>query len=165
MHYNPQAPQPAQPQQQAPAGWYPDPVGGGGQRYWDGIAWSTEFTRAAPPQQFAAPTQLATAPKENSSVLGIALMAIGGLFILARVVYWSGHSAVAGSSAYASGAVVGNIIGMLLGAAIFISGYAKHRNDQAERVGEAPPIGVQQRALLTIGLTVIAVFAANFAAG
>lgn len=26
--------------QQPPAGWYPDPAGSGGERYWDGIAWS-----------------------------------------------------------------------------------------------------------------------------
>jgi type II secretory pathway pseudopilin PulG len=34
----------------APAGWYPDPAGGGGQRYWDGAAW-TEHTAAAPAPQ------------------------------------------------------------------------------------------------------------------
>ena len=26
--------------QQPPAGWYPDPAGSGGERFWDGIAWS-----------------------------------------------------------------------------------------------------------------------------
>lgn len=26
--------------QQPPAGWYPDPAGSGGERYWDGLAWS-----------------------------------------------------------------------------------------------------------------------------
>lgn len=33
---------PAQPAAQpaTPAGWYPDPNGGGGQRYWDGSAWT-----------------------------------------------------------------------------------------------------------------------------
>lgn len=34
-----------------PAGWYPDPTGAAAERYWDGIAWSTEFTRSAPPAQ------------------------------------------------------------------------------------------------------------------
>ncbi len=42
-----------------PAGWYPDPMGGGGQRYWDGIAWSEHFTRPAPA---ATPPPAATAP-------------------------------------------------------------------------------------------------------
>lgn len=27
----------------APAGWYPDPGGGGGQRYWDGAAWGQTY--------------------------------------------------------------------------------------------------------------------------
>ncbi|MBB1509366.1 RDD family protein [Tessaracoccus sp. MC1756] len=26
--------------QQPPAGWYPDPAGSGGERFWDGVAWS-----------------------------------------------------------------------------------------------------------------------------
>src|SRR4051812_4500565 len=38
--------------QQTPAGWYPDPKGGGGQRYWDGTRW-TEQVQA--PQQAPAP--------------------------------------------------------------------------------------------------------------
>lgn len=37
-----------------PAGWYPDPSGAAAERYWDGIGWSTEFTRSAPP----APTMM-----------------------------------------------------------------------------------------------------------
>lgn len=28
----------------APAAWYPDPAGTGRKRYWDGTAWSDEFT-------------------------------------------------------------------------------------------------------------------------
>ena len=37
--------------QQPPAGWYPDPAGSGGERYWDGIAWSqaTRDPHLAPP--------------------------------------------------------------------------------------------------------------------
>jgi uncharacterized RDD family membrane protein YckC len=34
-----------------PAAWYPDPYGGGGQRYWNGAAW-TEFWVPPPPAQF-----------------------------------------------------------------------------------------------------------------
>jgi uncharacterized RDD family membrane protein YckC len=35
-----------------PPGWYPDPQGGGGQRYWDGQQWTDQ---AAPPQGAAQP--------------------------------------------------------------------------------------------------------------
>lgn len=40
---------------QVPPGWYADPMGGGGERYWDGIAWSDHFTRQSP-QQAPPPT-------------------------------------------------------------------------------------------------------------
>lgn len=33
-----------------PPGWYPDPIAGTGERYWDGIDWSSEFTRESPPK-------------------------------------------------------------------------------------------------------------------
>src|ERR1039458_7396265 len=34
----------------APANWYPDPSGGGGQRYWDGTAWTPHWVPPPPPQ-------------------------------------------------------------------------------------------------------------------
>ncbi|MHA6511246.1 RDD family protein [Tessaracoccus sp. Z1128] len=47
--------------QQPPAGWYPDPAGSDGERYWDGLAWS-QSTRdphvpppMAPQQGYGAP--------------------------------------------------------------------------------------------------------------
>lgn len=39
---------------QPPAGWYPDPAGSGGERFWDGTAWS-QATRDAPPPMVPAP--------------------------------------------------------------------------------------------------------------
>src|SRR6476620_4302306 len=43
-----------------PAGWYPDPDGSGGQRYWDGSAW-TEHRSPATPEP-TAPTTPAEPP-------------------------------------------------------------------------------------------------------
>ncbi|QAY61378.1 DUF805 domain-containing protein [Microbacterium protaetiae] len=39
-----------------PAGWYPDPQGGTGERWWNGAAWSTETRAAAPNAQPAEPS-------------------------------------------------------------------------------------------------------------
>ncbi|GAA4899170.1 hypothetical protein GCM10025789_16630 [Tessaracoccus lubricantis] len=61
--------------QQPPAGWYPDPAGSGGERFWDGVAWS-QSTRdkaapeapagaspsSAPDAGFAAPQSYASPP-------------------------------------------------------------------------------------------------------
>lgn len=47
--------------QQPPAGWYPDPAGSDGQRYWDGVAWS-QATRDIPAPHMP-PT--ATHPRES----------------------------------------------------------------------------------------------------
>lgn len=36
-------------------GWYADPIRGFGERYWDGIGWSQDFTRQGPPAPFVPP--------------------------------------------------------------------------------------------------------------
>lgn len=36
--------------QQPPAGWYPDPAGSGGERFWDGVAWSQSTRDKVAPQ-------------------------------------------------------------------------------------------------------------------
>ena len=41
---------------QTPAGWYPDPDGRGGQRYWDGSAWTENRSPAAQPTVVDQPT-------------------------------------------------------------------------------------------------------------
>jgi len=41
-----------------PAGWYPDPDGSGGQRYWDGTAWTEHRSPATPPAE--APSEQVT---------------------------------------------------------------------------------------------------------
>jgi hypothetical protein len=40
-----------------PAGWYPDPDGSGGQRYWDGMSWTEHRYPAAPPPLAPAPPE------------------------------------------------------------------------------------------------------------
>jgi hypothetical protein len=46
-----------------PAGWYPDPVGGGGLRYFNGRAWTDHYSQ--PPQQMAAGRQLGVYPGQG----------------------------------------------------------------------------------------------------
>lgn len=43
-----------------PAGWYPDPDGSGGQRYWDGSAWTEHRSPAGPPGAEVAGTEQPT---------------------------------------------------------------------------------------------------------
>lgn len=40
----------------APAGWYPDPSGAGGQRYFDGVDWTAHY---APPAYVQQPQYIA----------------------------------------------------------------------------------------------------------
>ena len=42
-------------EQASPAGWYPDPSGGEGQRYWDGSAWTDQYAGTADLAVGAAP--------------------------------------------------------------------------------------------------------------
>ena len=44
-----------------PPGWYPNPAGGGGQRYWDGTRW-TEHQTSQPPAGFPPPPATADLP-------------------------------------------------------------------------------------------------------
>jgi Protein of unknown function (DUF2510)/Glucodextranase, domain B len=50
-----------------PAGWYPDPLGQGAARYWDGKRWSLEYRDAPPPQPIpAGPSEVAAAPSPSA---------------------------------------------------------------------------------------------------
>ncbi len=57
-----------------PPGWYPDPSGAPGQRYWDGHTWHT-----------ATPASVKTKPMSTGSKLLIAGGAIGGLVVLSAI--------------------------------------------------------------------------------
>src|SRR5690349_23884053 len=55
-----------------PAGWYPDPDGTGGQRYWDGAAWTEHRSPAVeapqPASEPAAPSQPAVSEQPTAVV-------------------------------------------------------------------------------------------------
>ncbi|GAC1644343.1 MAG: hypothetical protein NVS4B6_17340 [Mycobacterium sp.] len=59
-----------------PAGWYPDPDGSGGQRYWDGSSW-TEHRSPATPEP-AEPTAPAETPGSEQTTSGVPLPPAGG---------------------------------------------------------------------------------------
>jgi hypothetical protein len=56
------APEPVRPLPSwVPAGWYPDPLGQGAARYWDGKRWTLEYRDSPPPQPIpASPSEVPT---------------------------------------------------------------------------------------------------------
>jgi hypothetical protein len=56
--------------QQIAAGWYPDPAGSGGQRWWDGIGWTQHVTTPEPVAAPAAPQPLAQYSAYRPETLG-----------------------------------------------------------------------------------------------
>lgn len=46
-----------------PAGWYPDPLGQGAARYWDGKRWTLEYRDSPPPQRIPASPSEVPAPQ------------------------------------------------------------------------------------------------------
>ena len=54
-----------------PAGWYPDPDGSGGQRYWNGSAWTEHWSRATP--EPAEPTAPAESPSSEQPTAAVPL--------------------------------------------------------------------------------------------
>jgi hypothetical protein len=71
-----------------PAGWYPDPSGGPGQRYWDGTAWTEPPPTTA--QQQPSPEGFARGAQQRNG-LGIAALIlgiIGALSGLIPILFW-----------------------------------------------------------------------------
>jgi hypothetical protein len=74
-----------------PAGWYPDPQGSGGQRYWDGFAWTEHHSPAVAPVTPAAPVPgeahagAHRAPDNRKLLIGF-LSAVGGLLLVLTLV-------------------------------------------------------------------------------
>lgn len=76
-----------------PAGWYPDPAGGGGRRYWDGAAWTSHVSADVPAQPAppasapaeAAPEPAARPPRKRRKGLILGLSVTGGVALIAVV--------------------------------------------------------------------------------
>jgi uncharacterized protein YxjI len=49
-----------------PPGWYPDPAGGPGTRWWDGTSWTEHVQQPAPPAPAAPPAYRAEAPSPGA---------------------------------------------------------------------------------------------------
>jgi len=54
-----------------PAGWYPDPDGSGGQRYWDGFTWTEHLAPASPPPPVAPEPPIAPEPPASEQPTAI----------------------------------------------------------------------------------------------
>lgn len=61
-----------------PAGWYPDPDGSGGQRYWDGFGWTEHRSPATPePAEPSEPTPAAESPASEQPTAVVRLPPTG----------------------------------------------------------------------------------------
>jgi type II secretory pathway pseudopilin PulG len=61
-----------------PAGWYPNPAGGVGRRYWDGSAWTDHVE---------SPPWILPAPRQRAPVwLWVVGIGVGGIFLMALAV-------------------------------------------------------------------------------
>lgn len=72
----------------APPGWYADPSGGPGQRWWDGYAWSEVVTQPAvappPPPWAVASTRLASSQSEGLVHTELTMTAVGRVALAYR---------------------------------------------------------------------------------
>jgi Protein of unknown function (DUF2510)/Domain of unknown function (DUF4190) len=68
-----------------PAGWYPDPSGAPGQRYWDGTAWTDQDAPPTAGQPQPSPVGLAQGPRPRNG-LGIAALILGVLGALSGLI-------------------------------------------------------------------------------
>jgi hypothetical protein len=73
----------------APPGWYDDPAGGPGQRWWDGYAWSealvTRTPTTAPPPASPAPAWSVASARLASATTGNLVMSESAMVSIARI--------------------------------------------------------------------------------
>lgn len=66
-----------------PAGWYPDPAGGGGQRYWDGATWTGHVAPPAEATWAATPALVPPTPTRGPVWPWVVGIGFGLLFVVA----------------------------------------------------------------------------------
>jgi hypothetical protein len=76
-----------------PAGWYPDPEGGSGTRYWDGSAWTSHVSPApaTPPPAPGYPAFGAGAPQGYGGIVspaGAVQSPASSLYLAAAILNW-----------------------------------------------------------------------------
>ncbi|WP_296140824.1 RDD family protein [uncultured Tessaracoccus sp.] len=114
---------------QPPAGWYPDPAGGGGERFWDGEAWSQATRDGASPAQrppFGTPAQ---APTEQRDPLPHQQQPWVGVGVQPHLIPAQGHRALAGFWIRVVGYIVDAILMSLLAWVFIGSQQAKVQDD------------------------------------
>lgn len=131
---------------QTPAGWYPDPAGGGGQRWWDGYQWATNALPAGmTPVRDMQPGErlaLATIDAEQAPGRGKALAAL----ICGIVGVVIGLVPILGLLAFALG-----IVAIVLGVIAYKTGRrVGHRQGRAAIV-----LGVASIVLSIIGYVIV----------
>lgn len=149
-----------------PPGWYPDPVTGSGERYWDGIEWSREFTRPGPGQPQPQPMQQqivqypAVSSQSSGLTKGIVPMVIAGVLFIWRVMYLSEYweardaGAVAGTDGYNQGVLVGSIFGFFLTGLLFTWGMNRYRSASASPTGEPADVSFGESAPMALVIAV-----------
>jgi len=77
-----------------PPGYYPDPAGSGGQRWWDGAHWTGHLAPAAPPDPFhVEPASASTGAGRSSTALAVGVIVVVLALIAVMAVIHVGRSA------------------------------------------------------------------------
>ena len=106
-------------------GWYPDPAGGPGERWWDGIAWSGETRPASPLTRPLPPTVLKNTPATAGLVLGALALLVNTFLVVSLAAFVlsalgiarAGQFASAGYAPVGRGRAIAGLVLALLGGA------------------------------------------------
>lgn len=110
-----------------PPGWYPDPAGGGGSRWWDGTAWGAEAAPPAGGPGPSGPTGWTVTPPLASIGARFAALLLDGLIVGAMVAVVLLPVALllgAIGSQGGAGEVIGIVVGLVVYLAVFAAVFA-----------------------------------------